>query len=124
MIHIFVNRERVPNGPFPITPAQLAEARRLYREEWNRTPDLTGVRVSPQTTARAILRDVVPGISDFDAGMIGFAVSADRVRVELEPCECGHAWSMHRRQASGAHACTSHGCGCSGVVMPRWAENS
>jgi len=82
MIHIFVNRERVPNGPFPITPAQLVEARRLYREEWNRTPDLSGVRVSPQTTSRAILRDVVPTLSDFDAGMIGFAVASDNVYVE------------------------------------------
>lgn len=82
MIEIFVNRQRVPNGPFPITQQQLDEARRRYREEWAATPDLTGVRVSPQTTARAILREVVPGISDFDAGMIGFAVSADKVRTE------------------------------------------
>jgi hypothetical protein len=82
MVEIFVNRERIPNGPFPITREQLEEARRLYREEWARTPDLTGVRVSPQTTARALLRDIVPALSDFDAGMIGFAVSADKVRVE------------------------------------------
>ena len=72
----------VPNGPFPITAAQLREARRLYQAEWATCPDLMGVKVSPQTTARAILREVVPGLSDFDAGMVGFAVSNDRVRTE------------------------------------------
>ena len=82
MLELFVNKQRVPNGPFPITREQLIEARKRYREEWARTPDLTGVKVSPQTTARAILRDIVPTLSDFDAGMIGFAVSADKVRVE------------------------------------------
>jgi hypothetical protein len=71
----------VPNGPFPITREQLDEARRRYRAEWDVCPDLSGVKVAPQTTARAILKDVAPALSDFDAGMIGFAVSNDRVRV-------------------------------------------
>lgn len=74
----------VPNGPFPITAEQLEEARRRYQAEWAICPDLSGVKVSPQTTARAILRDVCPTISDFDAGMLGFAVSNCRVRVEEE----------------------------------------
>lgn len=84
MIHIQVfdqTRKRwteIPNGPFPITTEQLAEARRRYKAEWDACTDpLSGVRMSPQTTARAILRDVVPTLSDFDAGMVGFAVSND-----------------------------------------------
>jgi hypothetical protein len=40
--------------------------------------------MSPQTTARALLRQVAPTLSDFDAGMIGFAVSNNRVRVNDE----------------------------------------
>ena len=71
----------IPNGPFPITEDALQEARRRYQAEWAVCPDLSGVKVSPQTTARALLRDVCPGLSDFDAGMLGFAVSNDRVRV-------------------------------------------
>ena len=99
MIRIFVREENyakkgrgrwkeVPNGPFPITPEQLAEARRRYQAEWSVCPDLSGIKVSPQTTARAILRDIVPNISDFDAGMIGFAVSNDFVKTEpdIESC--------------------------------------
>lgn len=75
----------VPNGPFPITPAQLEEARRLYKAEWDATTDpLAGVHMSPQTTARDILKQVAPQLSDFDAVMLGFAVSNDRVRIQEE----------------------------------------
>ena len=74
----------VPNGPFPISREQLAEARRLYQAEWAACPDLSGVKVSPQTTARALLRQVAPALSDFDAGMLGFAVSNDRIRIKDE----------------------------------------
>lgn len=74
----------IPNGPFPITRAALTEARRLYKVEWDRTEPLCGVRVSPQTTARALLKQVTPHLSDFDAGMLGFAVSNDHIRVEEE----------------------------------------
>lgn len=73
----------IPNGPFPITTEQLAEARRLYQAEWDACTDpLAGVKMSPQTTARALLHQVCPTLSDFDAGMIGFAVSNDRIRTE------------------------------------------
>jgi hypothetical protein len=72
----------IPNGPFPLTTEQLQEARRRYKAEWDACTDpLSGVRMSPQTTARAILHDVVPTLSDFDAGMVGFAVSNDRVEI-------------------------------------------
>jgi len=87
-IHVFDQTQRrwteVPNGPFPIASADLLEARRLYAAEWAVCPDLSGVKVSPQTTARALLRQVCPTLSDFDAGMIGFAVSNDRIRIEEE----------------------------------------
>lgn len=73
--------EEIPNGPFPITREQLDEARRRYREEWNKCKPLEGVRISPQTAARDILQEVVPTLSAFDRGMIGFAVSCDRVRI-------------------------------------------
>ena len=85
-IHVFDRTQRrwveVPNGPFPITREQLAEARRLYQEEWAVCPDLSGVKMSPQTTARALLRQVAPTLTDFDAVMLGFAVSNDRIRTE------------------------------------------
>jgi hypothetical protein len=86
-IHVFDQTRRrwteIPNGPFPITREQLDEARRLYQAEWAICPDLSGVKMSPQTTARALLHQVAPQLDDFDAGMIGFAVSNDRVRVEV-----------------------------------------
>lgn len=88
MIRIFVKPPRsqwqeIPNGPFPISLEQLTEARRLYKAEWDATTDpLAGVHMSPQTTARDILKQVAPSLSDFDRGMIGFAVSNDRVRIE------------------------------------------
>lgn len=79
---------RLDNGPFPISREQLDEARRRYREEWDRTAPLSGVRVAPQTTARAILHDVAPRLSNFDAMMLGFAVSNDRIRTsEYEESE-------------------------------------
>jgi hypothetical protein len=74
----------IPNGPFPISEAALHEARRRYQAEWAVCPELTGVKVSPQTTARALLREVAPHLSDFDAGMLGFAVSNDRMRIVTE----------------------------------------
>jgi hypothetical protein len=72
----------VENGPFPITQDQLMEARRRYEAEWYACDDLSGVKMSPQTTARAILHEVAPQLSDFDAMMIGFAVSNPRIRME------------------------------------------
>jgi hypothetical protein len=76
----------VPNGPFPVTREQLDEARRQFRAEWvaanaDANP-LAGIRLSPQTTARDILKKVAPHISDFDRGMIGFAVSNPKIAVE------------------------------------------
>jgi len=68
------------NGPFPITEDQLGEARRRFQDELAACPDLSGVKMSPQTTARAILHEVAPLLSDFDAMMLGFAVSTDRIR--------------------------------------------
>lgn len=88
MIRVFVfdtTRRRwteIPNGPFPVTREQIAEAQRLYQDEWSRTPELTGVRVSPQTTARDLLKHVAPHLNDFDRAMLGFAVSNTRTRVE------------------------------------------
>lgn len=89
MLHIFVfdaTRRRwtqVPNGPFPISRAQLDEARKRYQAEWDACTDpLSGVKMSPQTTARDILNDVAPTLSAFDRGMIGFAVSNNRIRTE------------------------------------------
>ena len=73
----------MPNGPFPITREQLDEARRQYKAEWDACSDpLSGIKMSPQTAARDILKNVAPKLSDFDKGMIGFAVSNDRVKVE------------------------------------------
>lgn len=73
----------VPNGPFPITLAQLDEARQLYKAEWDACMDpLSGIKQSPQTAARDILKQVAPYLSDFDRGMIGFAVSNDKIRTE------------------------------------------
>lgn len=88
-VHVFDQTRRrwaeVPNGPFPITQEQLDKARRCYKAEWDACTDpLSGIKMSPQTTARAILHEVVPNLSDFDAGMLGFAVSNDRVRTEIE----------------------------------------
>jgi hypothetical protein len=87
-IHVFDSTKRrwveIPNGPFPITPEQMNEARRRYTEEWNRCAPLEGVRMSPQTTARDILKDVAPHLNDFDRGMLGFAVSNNRVQYEPE----------------------------------------
>lgn len=72
----------IPNGPFPLTEEQLMEARRRFQAELAVCPDLSGAKISPQTACRAILKEVVPTLSDFDAAMVGFAVSNDKVRVE------------------------------------------
>jgi len=90
MIRIFVydrqfNRpewREIPNGPFPLTEEQLTVARQAFAAELAVCPDLTGVKMSPQTAARDLLKQAAPQLSDFDAAMIGFAVSNDRVRVE------------------------------------------
>ena len=77
------------NGPFPNTRAQLDEARRRFQEEWKRMGaddnPMAGIRLAPQTTARAILDEVCPGLDSIDKGMIGFAVSNPRnVKTEEE----------------------------------------
>ncbi len=42
------------------------------------------------------------------------AIRAARERAEAADCAgCGHTAHLHRRQASGARACGSFGCGCS-----------
>ena len=69
------------NGPFPITREQLDEARHRYAAEWAEAGPFSGPRVAPQTTARAILREVAPHLTDFDAMMLGFAVSNNQIRV-------------------------------------------
>lgn len=72
----------IQNGPFPITPEQLSEARALYAAEYASAKPLTGARIAPQTTARDILAKVAPQLSAFDALMVGFAVTNSRIRFE------------------------------------------
>ncbi len=72
----------VENGPFPITPAQLDTARARFAAELVAAKPLHGANHAPQTAARAILREVVPTLSDFDALMIGFAVTSKTIRTE------------------------------------------
>lgn len=70
----------IENGPFPITLEQLTEARTRFAKELREAKPLHGANHAPQTTARAILREVAPSLSDFDALMIGFAVTNERIR--------------------------------------------
>lgn len=72
----------VPNGPFPITPAHLIEARKRFDIERKAAKPLHGANHAPQTTARAILHDICPKLSNFDALMIGFAVTSAKVKAE------------------------------------------
>jgi hypothetical protein len=78
----------VQGGPWPLTRAQLDEARRLFKAEWdaaNASEDaLAGIAQSPQTTARDILSKVAPQLSMFDRGMVAFAISAPKIRVTEE----------------------------------------
>ncbi len=74
--------KEIPNGPFPITRAQLEAARTRFAAEYEKCSPLEGARVAPQTTARAILRDVVPTLKDFDALMLGFAVTNPKMKTE------------------------------------------
>lgn len=88
MIHIWTRPmngrtyESVPNGPFPISIEQLNEARRIFRLEFNSTPPMTGIHLAPQSSAREILRQICPTMSDFDALQVGFTVSSMFVRME------------------------------------------
>ena len=86
MTRIFIRNGRtwneVPNGPFPITPAQLEACRASFQAELAAAPALGGARMSPQTAARDILRTQVPQLSDFDRMMVGFAVTSHTVRTE------------------------------------------
>lgn len=78
--------QEIQNGPFPVTAEQLTEARRRYQDEVSACFDpFAGIRMSPQTSAREIVRDVAPDLSDFDAGMIGLAVCAPFVRMIGDP---------------------------------------
>lgn len=77
--------EEIPNGPFPVTPETLIAARAQFAEELARSGPLVGVRASPQTVARAILRELAPRLSSFDAAMLGFAVTSAYVKWEEEP---------------------------------------
>lgn len=74
----------VENGPFPLTLAQLTEARARFKAEFDAAKPLHGARHAPQTAARAILREVVPSLSDFDALMVGFAVTSAKIQTEEE----------------------------------------
>lgn len=75
----------IENGPFPLTLAQLDEARARFKAEFDAAKPLHGARHAPQTAARSILREVVPSLSDFDALMVGFAVTSARIRTEESP---------------------------------------
>lgn len=69
------------NGPFPVTRDQLMAARKTFVDELKATKNrLEGAWMSPQTAARDILKKQIPTLSDFDALMLGFAVSNDRVK--------------------------------------------
>lgn len=76
----FANRQRwqeIANGPFPVTAEQIAEARRRYAAEVAACFDpFAGVRMAPQSSARSILRDVAPALSEFDAVGVGMVVVA------------------------------------------------
>lgn len=71
----------LPNGPFPITAEQLRAVRAAYQTELARSVDgLDGVRLHPQTVARDLLALMVPSLPEFDRLIVGFAVTAFRVR--------------------------------------------
>jgi hypothetical protein len=85
-IHIAVKErngryKRVPGGPFPITPDQLEQARAAFQKELAVCPDLMGIKVSPQTAARDILKTYAPHLDNMDNCMLGFAVSAPAYRI-------------------------------------------
>lgn len=88
MLRLYIKEGRewreVENGPFPISADQLSEARTRFAAEWKAAEPMTGARQSPQTTARAILAEVAPKLSAFDALMIGFAVTSKRVSAQDE----------------------------------------
>lgn len=78
--------EEVPNGPFPVTAQQVEQMRKEFIAELTSTPPMTGIFLAPQTTAREIAKRV-GGLDDFDAGMVGLAVSSTRVRMHVVEVE-------------------------------------
>lgn len=72
---------RLPNGPFPITEAQLTEARKRFAEEQSKATTFAGARMAPVTTARQILSEIAPALDSFDLLNLGFAVTIQKVRV-------------------------------------------
>lgn len=87
MLRLWVKEGRafreVDNGPFPLTVTQLDAARAWFADEAKRCNLLSGANHAPQTTARAILKQVAPKLSDFDCLMVGFAVTSKRIKWEL-----------------------------------------
>jgi hypothetical protein len=71
---------RVPNGPFAITPEQLEAARRRFRLAQD-ADTLGGARMAPASTAREILSEVAPALTDFDRMVLAYAVTSQKVRI-------------------------------------------
>lgn len=80
MLRIWINDTELPNGPFPITGAQLAALQERWQDELRTYPGPLGARLAPQTTVRPWLKEL--GLDDFDALAVGFAVTSCNVRSE------------------------------------------
>lgn len=72
----------VPNGPFPITQAQLSACRQDFQMELAASMPLDTAKQVPQTVAREILGVHCPTLSNFDRLMLGFAVTNPKIKVE------------------------------------------
>lgn len=89
MIRIFVRMgarrtfEEIPNGPFPITAAQLDDARARFAEQVAAAPGVFGIALASATTAREILEAVVPHLEPFDRLSLAYAVTATAIRTEV-----------------------------------------
>lgn len=72
----------LPNGPFPIRGEELDHARCRFVALQKEATTFGGARMAPATTARGLLLDAAPGLSNFDLICLAYAVTIEHVRWE------------------------------------------
>lgn len=72
--------EEIPNGPFPITAAELEEARKRFAGKRAMAKDIDQLGGCWVTEARSILKQICPHLCSFDLLCLGHAVGMETVR--------------------------------------------